>query len=374
VSFDAPPPPTAPPPTAPRPRPAPRRRGAIILTAAILVVLFLAFTLFASYYTDWLWYQSIDFTAVYTTQLWVRLALFLVFFLLAFAAIVLSAYLAYRFRPIFRAISLEQQSLDRYRLALDPFRRILLIGFGALVGFFFGAAAMSEWRTVLAWIHRTPFGQDDPEFSLDISFYVFSLPWWRFLVDTTMVLLILCGLVAAAVHYLYGGISPSSPTERTTRAARVQLSALIGLFVLLKAVAYWLDRYELVITPNSLFTGAGYTDVNALIPAKMILTIVALISAALFFVNIFRRTWRLAVLSLGLLVLSSLAIGWIYPSVVQRLQVVPTEDVKEAPFIERNIEATRAAYQLDGITEDAYVPVDPEPGAFEESRGTLENV
>ena len=84
------------------------------------------------------------------------------------------------------------------------------------------------------------------------------------------------------------------------RAARVQLSVLIGIFVLLKAVAYWLDRYELVIKPNSLFTGAGYTDVNALLPAKTILTFVALISAALFFVNVFRRTWRLAVLSLGL--------------------------------------------------------------------------
>ena len=147
MSFDAPPPPTAP--AAPKgQRPAPRRRAALLLTIAILVVLFFGFTLFASYYTDWLWYRSVDITSVYTTQLWVRLALFAVFFLVAAAAIVANAYLAYRFRPIFRAISLEQQSLDRYRLALDPFRRILLIGFGVLVGFFFGAAAMSEWRTL----------------------------------------------------------------------------------------------------------------------------------------------------------------------------------------------------------------------------------
>ena len=150
---------------------------------------------------------------------------------------------------------------------------------------------------------------------------------------------------------------------------------LIGIFMLLKAAAYWLDRYELVITPTSLFTGAGYTDVEAVIPAKTILTFVAIISAALFFINVFRRTWRLAVLSLGLLVLSAVAIGWIYPSVVQQLQVDPTEDVKEAPFIERNIEATRAAYGLDGIEVSEYIPdQDPDPGAFVESRGTLENV
>ena len=374
VSFDAPPPPAAP--QAPSgSSKAPRRRGAILLTIAILVVLFIGFTIFASYYTDWLWYRSVGITSVYTTQLWMRLGLFVGFFLIAFATIVLNAYLAYRFRPIFRAISLEQQSLDRYRLALDPFRRILLIGFGVLVGFFFGAAAMSEWRTVLAWLNRTPFGQTDPQFHIDISFYVFSLPWWRFVLDTAMVLVILSGLVAAGVHYLYGGLSPSSSTEKTTRAARVQLSILIGLFVLLKAAAYWLDRYELVIQPNSLFTGAGYTDVEALIPAKTILTIVALICAALFFVNVFRRSWRLAVMSFGLLVLSAVAIGWIYPTVVQRIQVNPTQDVKEAPYIERNIQATRAAYQLDGIQEDEYVPTpDPDASSFEESRGTLENV
>ena len=376
MSFDAPPPPAPPqgPPPSAQTR-GPRRRGALLPTLAILALLLVGFALFAGYYTDWLWYKAAGFTGVYSTQLVVRLALFVVFFLIASGAVVLNGFLAYRFRPIFRAISLEQQSLDRYRLAIDPFRRLLLLAFAGLVGFFFGAAAMAEWRTVLAWLNRTAFGQVDPQFGMDIGFYVFSLPWWRFLVDTAMVIVILSGLVTAAVHYLYGGISPSIPGERTTRAARVQLSILIGLFVLLKAVAYWLDRYELVISPNSLFTGAGYTDVNALIPAKTILTFVALICAALFFVNIFRRTWRLAVLSLGLLVLSAVAIGWIYPSIVQQLQVNPTEDVKEAPYIERNIEATREAYTLEGIEVDDYIPAeDPDAKAFSESRGTLENV
>ncbi len=341
----------------------------------ILALLLVAFALFAGYYTDWLWYRSAGFPSVYRTQLIYRLVLFVVFFLVAGGAVVLNGYLAYRFRPIFRAISLEQQSMDRYRLALDPFRRILLIGFASLVGFFFGAAAMSEWRTLLAWLNRTTFGQTDPQFGVDVSFYVFSLPWWRFLVDSAMVIVILSGLTAAAIHYLYGGISPGTPGERTTPAARAQLSVLIGIFMLLKAAAYWLDRYELVITPNSLFTGAGYTDVNALIPAKTILTFVALISAFLFFINVFRRTWRLAVLSLGLLVLSAVAIGWIYPSVVQQLRVNPTQDVKEAPFIKRNIDATREAYTLDGIEVSEYIPnQDPDAGAYVESRGTLENV
>ncbi len=341
----------------------------------ILGALLLSFALFVGYYTDWLWYSEAGYGGVFTKQLWVRSLLFVVFFALAFGVVGLNGYLAYRFRPIFRAISLEQQSLDRYRLAIDPFRRVILIAFSGLVGFFFGAAALAEWRTVLGWWYRTPFGVDDPQFGVDISFYVFSLPWWRFLLDSAMVLVVVSGLVAAAVHYLYGGIRPQSQGERTTPAARIQLSLIIGIFVLLKAASYWLDRYELLLDSNRLFTGAGYTDINAVLPAKTILAGVALISAALFFVNVFRGTWRLAVLSLGLMVLSALAIGGIYPQVVQQIQVGPSENTKESPFITRNIEATLQAYGLDQIDTKEYdAEVVPNPKQVEAAKGTIENV
>ena len=140
-------------------------------------------------------------------------------------------------------------------------------------------------------------------------------------------------------------------------------------------MSYWLDRYELVVTTNDLFTGAGYTDVNAVIPAKTILTGVALISAVLFFANTFRGTWRLAVLSLGLMVLSALAIGGIYPLVVQQIQVKPSENTKEAPFIKRNIDSTLQAYGLDGVeTQDYDAVVVPDAKQKREARGTIENV
>ena len=315
----------------------------------ILGVLVLLFALFVGYYTDWLWFKSVGFQNVFIKQLWMRGLLFVFFFLVSSATIGINGYLAYRFRPVFRAISLEQQSLDRYRLALDPFRRLLLIGFSCVVGFFFGAAALSQWRTALAWINRTTFDKVDPQFHMDISFYVFSLPWWRFLLDSAMILVFVTGLVAAAVHYLYGGISTHA-TEKFAPSARVHLSIIIGVFLLLKAASYWLNRYELVVTSNSLFTGAGYTDVNALLPAKTILTFVALICAVLFFANAVRGTWRLAILGLGLMALSAIVIGGIYPEIVQRIQVAPSQDTKEGPFISRNIQATRDAYGLVGCS------------------------
>ena len=354
----------------------PSGRGRIILpTLLILGALLIAFALFVGYYTDWLWYDEAGYGGVFTKQLLVRGGLFIAFFVIAAGFVVANAYLAYRSRPIFRAISLEQQSLDRYRLALDPFRRILLFGFGGLVGFFFGAAALAEWTTLLGWWHGTEFGVTDAEFGIDISFYVFSLPWWRFLLDSAMVLVVVAGIAAAAIHYLYGGIRPQASSERTTAAARVQLSALIGVFILLKAVSYWLDRYELVLKEHTLITGANYTDVNAILPAKTILTGVALICAALFFVNVFRGTWRLAVLSLGLLVLSALVIGTIYPQIVERVQVSPSQNTKESPYIDRNISATRDAYGLATVEEQEYdAKVTPDVEAVEAARGTIENV
>ncbi|HVQ88284.1 MAG TPA: UPF0182 family protein, partial [Actinomycetes bacterium] len=376
MTFDQPPsqPPTADGPPGRRMRP-PGRRRALIPTLVILGVLVLTFALFVGYYTDWLWFRSVGFDGVFTKQLWVRGLMFVLFFSVAAGVVGLNGYLAYRFRPIFRAISLEQQSLDRYRLALEPFRRIVLIAFSALVGFFFGAAALAEWRTVLAWWYRTPFGTVDPQFHKDISFYVFSLPWWRFLLDSAMVLVVVSAVVAAAVHYLYGGIRPQTQGERTTPSARVQLSLLIGIFVLLKAASYWLNRYELLQHSNDLFTGAGYTDINAVLPAKNILTVVALISATLFFINIFRGTWRLAVLSFGLMVLSALAIGGIYPAVVQQIQVKPSQNDKESPYIQRNIDSTKQAYGLDNVITDEYpAQLNPKPSAVVKDRSTIKNV
>ena len=202
------------------------------------------------------------------------------------------------------------------------------------------------------------------------------LPWWRFLVDTAMVIVILSGLVAAAIHYLYGGISPSTPGERTTRAARVQLSILIGLFVLLKAAAYWLDRYELVITPNSLFTGAGYTDVNALIPAKTILTFVALICAA----SVLREHLPGDVASRGA------EPGVADPQCGRDRMDLPEHRSAAAGEADRERQGSavhrakhpghpRTPIASTAVEVEDYDPAeDPDAKAFGESRGTLENV
>jgi uncharacterized protein len=327
-----------------------RRSRALAPTIVILVAMAGLFSLFASYWTDVLWFRSVRYSDVFTTQVLTRISLF-VFFALAMALIVgANIVVAYRTRPPFRSMSLEQQSLDRYRATLEPFRRVALVLVAGGLGLVSGSAAASEWRTWLQWRNRTPFGVTDHQFHKDLGFYAFSYPWWRFLLGFAFAAVIMSLLLAVLTHYLYGGLRLQTPGDKATPAAQVHLSILLGLFVLLKAVAYWLDRYGLAIRADDRFqgwSGLKFKDVNAVLPAKTILFAIAIICALLFFANVFRRTWMLPGLGFGLLVLSAVLIGGVYPAIVQQFQVRPSEAKKEAPYIKRNIEATRQAYGLD---------------------------
>ena len=140
------------------------------------------------------------------------------------------------------------------------------------MGIFAGASASGQWREYSLWRHSAPFGHTDPYFNRDAGFYVFELPWWHYLTDFVMAVAVIGLMAAALVHYLYGGIRLSVARDRLSGAAQVHLSALLGVFVLAKAADYWLDRFDLVTGSGSLFTGMGYTDDHAVLPAKEILT------------------------------------------------------------------------------------------------------
>ena len=254
---------------------------------------------------------------------------------------------------------MEQQNLDRYRMSIAPYKKWLLFGITALVGLIAGASASGQWRTWLMWVNGVPFGQKDPQFKLDVSFYAFDLPWYRFLLGFGFAAAILSVIAAALTHYLYGGLRVTSPGARATSAATGHLSVLIGVFVALKAVAYWLDRYGLAVKSSDFratdnWTGLRYVDANAYLPAKTILFCIAVICALLFFATIWRRTWQLPVIGFGLMVLSAILIGGLYPAIVQKFQVQPNEQAKEAPYVEKNLEATRKAYGIDGTKVTDY--------------------
>ncbi|MFJ3303039.1 UPF0182 family protein [Streptomyces sp. NPDC086549] len=336
-----------------------RRARTLLMTLGVLAVLGMAFTMFAGFWTDWLWYRSVHYSSVFTTTLWTKIGLFFVFGLLMAAAVGFNIWLAHRMRPPLSAMSMEQQSLDRYRMGIAPYKTWLLLGITALVGLIAGASAAGQWRTWLMWVNGVPFHQKDPQFHLDVSFYAFELPWYRFLLGFGFATAILSLIAAALTHYLYGGLRVTSPGARATAAATGHLSVLLGIFVALKAVAYWLDRYGLAVKSSDFkatgnWTGLRYVDANAYLPAKTILFCIAVICALLFFATLWRRTWQLPVIGFGLMVLSAILIGGLYPAIVQKFQVQPNEQAKEAPYVQKNLKATREAYGIDDAKVTEY--------------------
>jgi len=329
-------------------------RKPLNITVGIIVVLGILIARSSGFYIDWLWFKSVGFTSVWSTVLTTKITLFVVVGLITSLFISANILIAYRRRPLYVPLSIEADNLERYRAQLEPIRRWVFLAIVAALVYFGGTSGSVFWSTWLQFRNATSFGVTDPQFGLDISFFAFKLPMYQALISWGISLVLISTVAAVGVHYLYGGIRPQAQTERTTTAARVQISVLLGLLVLLKAVAYWYDRYALALKENRLITGMTFTDVNALLPAKAILSAIAVVCALLFFANIFRRSWLLPTAGTALLVVSSVLIAGLYPAAIQQFTVKPSESSKEAPFIQRNIDSTRAAYGIDGVVMQDY--------------------
>ncbi len=331
-----------------------QRPRALLPTLAVVVLLFVLGSVFVEVWTDKLWFSSLGFGSVFTKVLWTRVGLFVVFGLLLAGVAMGNAYLAFRMRPILIGDSYRNPTVERYQDTIDPIRHWILIGLGLVFFLFGGASAAGQWKPYLMWRHGGDFGQEDVFFGIDIGFFVFDYSWYRFLVSFGFSMLVIGVIVAAVTHYVYGGIRLQAKRDKIASGAQIQLSVLLGMFMLVRAVSYWLDRYGLAIADGGLLTGVTYTDANAVLPSKNILAVIAIICALLFFGNVVRPGWMLPVLGFGLLILSAILIGGIWPAIVQRFTVQPTEADKEAIYIEKNINATRLAFDLDDVDIRAY--------------------
>ncbi len=352
-----------------------RKPGPFAWTLITLVVLAVILIASSGFYADLLWFKSVHFTSVWTKVLETKAILFIAFGLVTSLIITANIYLAYKKRPIYVPTSVEAESLDRYRSQIEPIRRYLVIAIAIALFYFAGSSGTRLWSSWLQFQNSTPFGSKDPQFHLDISFFAFKLPFYQSLIGWAISTVLLTLAATAGVHYLYGGIRPAVAQDRTTVAARVQLSVLLGVFVLIKAVAYWFDRYALALKEGKLITGLTYTDVNAVLPAKAILAGIALICALLFFANIVRRSWILPAAGVSLMLISSLIIAGIYPSAIQQFTVKPSESSKEAPYIQRNIDATRAAYGLSDVKVNDYqATIQTSAGQLANDASTLSNI
>ena len=334
------------------------RRGRIIALAVFagLVVLGLSLRGIARFYTDYLWFDSLERTDVWGRVLVAKIALALIFGAAFFVLMWVNLLIADRLAPRSRPPGPEEELLSRYHAAVGGRTLLVRTAVSLLFTFMVCAGVSSQWEKWLLFVNRKDFGIDDPLFNTDIGFYVFQLPFLSFVVGWAFAAFVVIFLLVAAAHYVNGGIRVQTPVrgaERVTPQVKVHLSAILAVLALIKAADYWLARYELTTSSSGVVDGALYTDVNARLPALGLLLLISLFAVVLLVVNLRRRGWVLPVLAVGLWAFVAVVVGGMYPAFVQRFRVDPNETAREAEYTIDNIAATRSAYSLTPGTDVA---------------------
>ncbi len=353
-----------------------RRNRRVLITVVTLLFLLIVASSSVNVYADWLWYGEVGYREVMSTALRTRLVMFLLVGGAVAAIVAANLLVAFRLRPAYRPMSLEQQNLERYRLAITP-RFTLLVGiFAAFVWLITGLAAQGRWRTWLLFSNSTPFGRNDPQFNVDLSFYVFEYPFWRYVLGVAFTAVVLSIVASLFVHYLYGGVRLQGSGGRMSAAVIGHMSVLLGLFVALKAVAYYFDRYGLLFAYGdvSKVNGASAVDIEWLLPAKNILLWIAALCALVFFVNVGLRKVLLPGMALVLLLVSAVVLGGAVPAFSEQFTIKPNAKQREAEYIRRNIVATREAYGLGDIQRNSYdAKTTATPSEVRADKGTIPN-
>lgn len=329
-----------------------RRRSPLVVTASILAVLVALFFQVAAVLVDVLWYQQSGFESVLFTQWFAMGGVAVATFLLTAGSAWLALWLGYSLRPLTARLG---ESAARYREAVEPIRRLITWGGPVLLGFFTAATSAAQWPVVLQFLNKTEFGKVDPQFNLDISFYVYDLPFWNFVVGILESIFVIAFVITLLTGLLYGGIVIAGRQIIVSRAIRVQVSVVAVCYLAVLAVQFWLRQYEALVSPSQGFvaTGAGYTEVNVDIPGNQILAGIAAVVIVFFLVTAFTGRWRLPVVGLSMLVVSVLVLGGV-SWVVQRFQVDPSARTLESEYIARNIDGTRAGFGLSDVNEIEY--------------------
>lgn len=314
----------------------------------------------ARFYTDLLWYQDLGQEAVFWTRLASKWSVFGVAFVVAAAVAYANIRIAWRLKPraVLRA---TDEATYRVEAALEDLvrrgERFLGLGTAAVataVGLVMAGGASDRWATLRLALAAVPFGQADPQFGRDLSFFFFTLPALRAVADWLLGLLFVVLVLAGAAHLATGALRPWARLKGFDPHVKAHLSVLGGLMIVVQAFKYWLDIFELNYSPRGQVLGASYTDVHAQIPAFQILMVVAVACGLALIVNIRFRGWRLPALGLGVWIAASVLVGGVYPSLVQQFRVAPNEIAAEEPYIKRNIAMTRKAFGLDTIEVRAF--------------------
>jgi len=323
----------------------------ILIGIVVLGCLLWAAGKLAVLYADYLWFDSLGYTSVFTTELWAKVWLGAAAFLVTGLWLGGNTYLAARLSP---GRYLEIKGLP-WVIPSPRLKRLLAVAGGVaivLVAYGFAKAAVDLWYPVLQFLNREAFAWRDPVLGYDAGFYVFVLPMLGAIKNYVFLMAVL-GLGGAAGAYFVGG-AIGWPYARMTRSSVVHLAALAALLLAAVAFGYWLDRFDLLFSSRGAVFGAGYVDAHVRMIAYGLMAAVSLATAAAVLVAGLAARRKVGYVAVGVLAVCHVATVVSYPAVVQRFDVEPNELVREMPYLENNIKATRFAYNLADVEVKPY--------------------
>ena len=367
----------------------------VVLALAIIVGLFFGLSRFI---TDLMWYGQLGFQSVVWTQLGVKIGLWV-----AYAALTgfVSAWLAIRARPDSAdgsTIRINGDVVEVGKSVSSKTARRVAVVISLIVGVIFGSQFNANWSEILLMFNAQSFGTTDPQFGLDNGFYVFVLPGLK-LVLAAVAMLLGVGLVFSVVtHVLMGGIRITMPVNgrglfSITKRCRRQLGIWLMLNMFAWAVRQMIGVFDQLTVQGSRITGASYTAVHANIPVTFIMAVLTAILGVVLGIWLMRshtlegqasigvrasvalKAWRVPVTSIAVVVVVGLVLTVAWPVLLQRFRVNPNAQEMESTYIQRNIDATRAAYGLDKLKTEQYKVTDKgEQGALAKEADTTAQI
>lgn len=321
-----------------------RGRFTLVIIAAVFVLLSLGSLV--NTIVEVLWFRTIGLEEVFWTgfraRLMVRFAAAAAIFAFFFVNLRIAARSFGSIRRRISNIEIHEEIPARYL-------NLTALAGAAFLAFLFSAAVTANWLDVLAYLERQEFGLTEPMFGRDIGFYVFSLPVYRIAQNLSFMLLVSTLVILSIVYVTSGGLEIENNRIRMKDAP---LRHLIGIVVLLFVVLSWgfrLDLYELVYSDRGVVYGASYTDATAQVLGYRVLAVLALVAAGMATYDVVRRRFTLTLTAIGALIIGAIVLKGVYPGAIQQFEVEPNEIGKEAPYIARNIELTRKAFDLESI-------------------------
>lgn len=346
-----------------------------ILIPILIIILFSFSNAVVNFWTDWLWFEELGypilFTKSFVTQILLTVVFGFLFFAIVYGNALLARVLAHRGPRYYADNVFDFPQLELFRSSI----RWILLGGSLLLAYLFGSWAGNHWDDYLRYQNAADFGMADPLFSKDIGFYFFRLPLYRFLYSFALTSLVFAFLVSALVYLIEGGFWMTRRGPELGKPPRRHLFALAGFFLLLWSVHYQLQLFDLLFSDRGIVFGASYTDVHATMPALRLLMLLSVVAALLVVASGFRRSYRLAWIGVGGLVVVSLGGQTLYPEFMQRLQVAPNEISMEKPYIDLEIKYTRMAYGIDQVHEQEFPALENlSPEAIKKNELTLQNI